>query len=103
MIEDVKDVDSKKSEDDTLLLVSGKIGDKDYIKKLSNAISQVYYKHKSVKLRCVGAAAVNNAVKAFIVSKGESQKRGDSLLLDPSFTTVSFHGEEKTGIILEVK
>ena len=100
MSKDVKDV---KTEDDTLLLVSGKVGDKEYVKKLSNAISQVYHKHKAVKLRCVGAAAVNNAVKAFIISKGESQKRGDSLLLDPSFTTVSFHGEEKTGIILEVK
>ena len=32
-------------------------------------------KHKAGKLRCVGAAAVNNADKAFIIPKGEAQKR----------------------------
>ncbi len=92
--------------DETLLLVSGSKGskdkDKDYVKKLSNAILQVFSKHDAVKLRCVGAASLNNAVKAFIIAKGESQKKGDSLLLDPSFTTVKFKGEEKTGIVLDI-
>lgn len=92
--------------DDALLLVSGSRGDKgkdkDYVKKLSNAILQVFAKHETAKLRCVGAASLNNAIKAFIIAKGESQKKGESLLLDPSFTTVTFGDEEKTGIILEV-
>jgi stage V sporulation protein SpoVS len=94
------------TDDETLLLVSGSCGDKgkdkDYVKKLSNAVLQVYYKHDSVKLRCVGAASLNNAIKASIIAKGEAQKRGDSLLIDPSFTTVHFGDDEKTGIILEV-
>jgi stage V sporulation protein SpoVS len=94
-------------EDGSLLLVSGSKGgkdvDKEYVKKLSNAILQVYYKHKAVKLRCVGAAAVNNAIKSFIIAKGEGQKRGDEFSIDPSFTTVVFHGEEKTGIVFDVK
>ena len=93
--------------DETLLLVRGSTGskedDKEYIKKLSNAILQVYYKHDVVKLRCVGAASLNNAVKAIIIAKGEAQKKGDVLIVDPSFTNVSFNGEEKTGIVLEVK
>ena len=92
--------------DETLLLVSGSRGDKgkdkDYVKKLSNAILQVFYKHDTVKLRCVGAASLNNAIKSFIIAKGEAQKKGDSILLDPSFTTVQFGAEEKTGIIMEV-
>ena len=92
--------------DETLLLVSGSRGDKgkdkDYVKKLSNAILQVFYKHDTVKLRCVGAASLNNAIKSFIIAKGEAQKKGDSILLDPSFTTVRFGTEEKTGIIMEV-
>ena len=99
---DVKDV----KVDESLLLVSGNRGgrgnDKDYVKKLSNAISQVFIKHNTVKLRCVGAASLNNAIKAFIIAKGEAQKKGDVLFIDPSFTTVSFDGDEKTGIILEV-
>jgi len=92
--------------DETLLLVKGstgdKIKDKENVKKLANAISQVYYKHGSVKLRCVGAAAINNAIKAFIIAKGDGQKSGERLFLDPSFTTVNFQGQEKTGILLEV-
>ena len=92
--------------DETLLLVKGSTGDKlrdkENVKKLANAVSQVYYKHGSVKLRCVGAAAINNAVKAFIIAKEECLKRGERLLLDTSFTTVNFQGQEKTGILLEV-
>ncbi len=92
--------------DETLLLVSGSKGDKrrdkEYVKKLSNAILQVFYKHDAAKLRCVGAASLNNAIKAFIIAKGEAQKREDSLIIDPSFTTVRFGDEEKTGIVLEV-
>jgi len=94
------------AQDEALLLVSGSKGDKgrdkDYVKKLSNAVLQVFYKHDVVKLRCVGAASLNNAIKAFIIAKGEAQKKGDSLLLDPSFTTVMFGTEEKTGIVMEV-
>ena len=93
--------------DETLLLVSGgrnksKEEVKEYVKKLSNAILQVFYKHKSVKLRCVGAGAVNNADKAFIIAKGEAQKRGDKFLMDLSFTTVHFGDEQKTGILKEI-
>jgi len=92
--------------DESLLLVAGSKGskgnDKDYVKKLSNAILQVFIKHAVVRLRCVGAASLNNAIKSFIIAKGEALKNGDNLLIDPSFTTVSFDGEEKTGIVLEV-
>lgn len=100
--------DEKKAEtkEDALLLVSGSRGDKgkdkEYVKKLSNAILQVFYKHDTVILRCVGAASLNNAIKSFIIAKGEAQKKGDSLLINPSFTTVKFGDEEKTGIIFEV-
>ena len=99
-------VDGVETLDETLLLVSGSKGDKgrdkDYVKKLSNAILQVFYKHESAQLRCVGAASINNAVKAFIIAKGEAERNGDDLLLDPSFTTVNFGGEEKTGIIFDI-
>lgn len=97
---------SKTNEPGNLLLVSGSKGskeaDKEYVKRLSNAVLQVSYKHDTVLMRCVGAAALNNAVKSFIIAKGEAQKKGDRLTMDPSFTTVNFQGEEKTGILIEV-
>ena len=92
--------------DETLLLVSGSKGskeaDKEYVKKLANAVLQVFSKHNSVKLRCVGAAANNNAIKSIIIAKGESEKKGEKLVISPSFTTVLFKDEQKTGILLEV-
>ena len=76
MTEDING--NAKKKDDSLLLVSGSKGsksnDKEYVKKLSNAILQVYSKHSAVKLRCVGAASLNNAIKSFIIAKGEAQK-----------------------------
>jgi stage V sporulation protein SpoVS len=103
------DVKGKVGEtDDTLLLVSGSRGskedDKQYVKSLANAILKVFSKHGEAKLRCVGAASLNNAIKAFIIAKGEAQKKGESLSIDPSFTTVKFKDQEKekTGIVLEV-
>lgn len=102
-----QDVKTDANVDEMLLLVSGSKGskgqDKDYVKKLSNAILQVYYKHNVVRLRCVGAASLNNAIKAFIIAKGEAQKKGDTILMDASFTNVVFGNEEKTGIVLEIQ
>ena len=104
MIEDTKEY--VETTDESLLLVSGSKGskerDKEYVKKLSNAIFQVYTKHNTVKLRCVGAASLNNAIKAFIIVKKELQKEEDIFLLNPSFTTVKFQNNEKTAILFEV-
>ena len=112
MVEDTKDVkDHMETNDETLLLVSGNrnwegsgTSSKEYIKKLANAILQVYEKHDSVKMRCVGAGALNNAVKSFIIASEEFKKKEDAgeLLLSPSFTTVDFNGDQKTGIVFEV-
>lgn len=92
--------------DPALLLVSGSKGDKsvdkEYVKKLGNALLQVFYKHKVARMRCVGAAALNNATKAFIIAKGEAQKKGDRLISEDSFTTVTFGDVEKTGILKEI-
>jgi len=106
MAKDVKAKDGN-VQDETLLLVSGckdktKEEIKEYVKSLSNAILQTLYKHGKARLRGVGAGAGNNADKAIIIAKGESQKRGDRLLVDLSFTTVNFGGDLKTGILKEV-
>lgn len=103
-----KNLDSKVGieSDETLLLVSGSKGtkykDKEYVKKLSNAIIQVFSKHDVVKIRCVGAASLNNAIKAFIIAKDDAYKKGIHLAIDPNFTNVEMQGQNRTGIILEV-
>lgn len=104
MTEDVKE--QRGDVDKSLLLVSGSKGDKgnnkEYVKKLANAITQVFSKHSKVKMRCVGAASLNNAIKSFIIAKNEAAQREEFFVLDASFTTVDFNGDFKTGIVLEV-
>lgn len=94
------------TEDPTLLLVSGskgsKIDDKNYRKKLSNAIMQVFLKHGTVRLRGVGAAANNNALLAYLIAEQEATQQGIILTVNPSFTNVVFNGETKTGTIFEI-
>ena len=93
-------------EDPTLLLVSGskgsKLDDKDYRKKLANAIVQVFSKHGSVRLRCVGAAANNNALLAYLIAEQGSIQQNIIFTISPSFTNVVFNGETKTGVIMEI-
>lgn len=93
--------------DEALLLVRGstrsRAEDKEYVKKLANAISQVYFKHDVARLRCIGAAAVNNAVKASAKAIEEMENEEIYLWMKPSFYTVKFGEDEKTAIMFEIK
>jgi len=99
-------VDEEK--DPAILKVNGSRGkdvDKEYVKKLANAILQTFSKHKVARLKCVGAAAINNADKAVIIASGEASKKGIEFVEKKSFTIAYFgdHGEiEKTGILKEI-
>ena len=91
--------------DPALLKVNGSRGkdvDKAYVKQLANAILKTFENCKIAKLRCVGAAAVNNADKAVIIASGEASKRGIELVEKKSFTVVEFGDVKKTGILKEV-
>ena len=95
-------------DDPTLLLVRGNIDDneerKRYIKALADAVLAVFHKHKKANLRCVGAAAINNAEKAVINASAEVAKAGINLATTSSFQTVTFNGtEEKTAILKTVR
>ena len=91
--------------DVTLLKVNGSKGkdvDKIYVKKLANALLQTFNKHGIARLRCVGAASVNNADKAIIIASTEAMNRGIELVEKKSFVVANFDGVEKTGILKEV-
>jgi stage V sporulation protein S len=93
--------------DPTFLAVKGFIEDKfaakSYVKNLAQAIVVTYQKHGTVNLRCIGAGAVNHAVKAMIIAFGDSKKKGIDLYFLPSFATVQFEsGEDRTAIVFNV-
>jgi len=92
------------SDDPTFLAVKGyfedKLAAKSYVKNLAKAVLVVYQKHNKANLRCVGAASINNGIKAVAVAIGDSNL---DLVISPSFTSVSFDGDlDRTAIVLGV-
>jgi len=98
--------DGNLKREDAVLKVRGSQGskeaDKEYVKKLANAIQSCFANQGVALLRYVGAASGNNALKAITIAKGEAAKNGLTLMVDPSFTVIKFGEDEKTGMILEV-
>jgi len=105
--EEKMEVKGSRQNSSNLLLIKGNFDSKEdaksYVKKLSQAILVVIQKYGSAKLRCVGAAAINNATKAEIIASGEAKKKGTNLAIIPSFMTVVFgKNDERTAVVLEV-
>jgi stage V sporulation protein S len=85
--------------DEQILRVAGKTSTQD----LAAAISHALYDGKKIGLRAVGAAAVNQAVKATAIASGYVAARGLSLACRPGFDTVTFaEGGERTAMVLRV-
>ena len=109
-IEDAPEVRNVINDDDeeleTLLLVKGSSDDdessKNYVNKLANANFNVVQKNDVSDLRSVGAASVNNAIKAIAVSRGEFAKKGIEIAVVPSFQTVFFGDKERTALVNSV-
>jgi len=107
--EDTHDKAIDNENDPTLLLIKGSCSDRDasrtYVKKAATAILATFQKHGEVHMRCVGAASLNNATKAFIIALGDAVTKGVNLAMVPSFKTVNFDndpGGPKTAIVLKV-
>ena len=100
--------EENKVEDPTLLLVTGCENVKDRsveassVKKLAHALTETVGKHGAARLKCVGAASVNKAVKAQTIANIDCEEGHFSCV--PEFGIAKFdNGEvEKTAIILVV-
>lgn len=69
---------------------------------LAAAISHALYDSKETRLRCIGAGAVNQAVKALCIAGGYVGQRGLSLATRPGFVTVDIDDQERTAILFYV-
>jgi len=68
---------------------------------VASAISNAFYEDQDVTMRAVGAAAVNQAVKAIAISRGYIATRGMDLVVRPGFTNVaSADGSKKISAIV---
>ena len=69
---------------------------------LASAIAHAVYDTRSVKLRAVGAGAVNQAVKAIAIARGYVAPRGFDLSCIPGFTTIDSREGEISAIVFTV-
>lgn len=71
--------------------------------ELAGAISHAVYDGKKVKLRAIGAGAVNQAVKSIAIAQGYVAQRGPSLATRMGFESVILPDEgERTAMVFHL-
>ena len=69
---------------------------------VASAIAHAIYDKHEVKLRAVGAGAVNQAVKAIAIARGYVAPRGLDLSCRPGFTTVESRDGSISAIVFTI-
>ena len=69
---------------------------------VGSAIAHALYESPQIKLRAVGASAVNQAVKAIAISRGYVAPRGLDLTCKPGFTTIESRDGEISAIVFAI-
>jgi stage V sporulation protein S len=69
---------------------------------VGSAIAHALYENPNVKLRAVGASAVNQAVKAIAIARGYVAPRGLDLTCRPGFTTVDSRDGQISAIVFTI-
>jgi stage V sporulation protein S len=69
---------------------------------VASAIAHAIYDSRAVKLRAVGAGAVNQAVKAIAIARGYVAPRGLDLTCKPGFTTIESRDGEISAIVFAI-
>lgn len=104
MAEESKVHDSELTQEDpTFLAVKGYIEDREeskkFLKNLSSAVFATVQKHGKARLRCVGASAVSNGVKAFIHVQNSLKERGIDIVMNADYAKVTFSGGEERNAV----
>lgn len=71
-------------------------------KAVAGAIAAIVKESGEVELQSVGAAAVNQAVKAIAIARTYMESSDDDLVVRPQFMEVAIDGESRTGIRLVI-
>ena len=69
---------------------------------MASAIAHAIYDKHEVKMRAVGAGAVNQAVKAMAIARGYVAPRGLDLVCKPGFTTIESRDGEISAIVFAI-
>ena len=75
-----------------------KIAAKSNCKSVAGAIASLIEKNEKVVLHAVGAASINQAVKAIAIARGSVASHGIDLITIIGFTKVIIDGKDKTAM-----
>jgi stage V sporulation protein S len=79
-----------------------KVSSKSAPASVAGAIAGMVKDHKSVEMQCVGAGAVNQAVKAIAIARGFLSPTGIEIAAMPSFADIEINGEKRTAIHISI-
>ena len=80
-----------------------KVGSKSNPSKVAGAIANIFRENKSATIQTVGAASLNQAIKAIAIARGFVAPSGKNLVCIPAFTDITIDGDERTAIKLIVE
>ena len=92
-------IDKTVSEDEPFLRVSASSNPQ----SVASAIAHAVYESRQVKVRAVGAGAVNQSVKAMAIARGYVAPRGMDLTFRPGFTTIDSRDGEISAIVFSIQ
>jgi stage V sporulation protein S len=95
----VTQIDKTVSEDEPFLRVSASSNPQ----SVASAIAHAIYESRQVKVRAVGAGAVNQSVKAMAIARGYVAPRGMDLTFRPGFTTIDSRDGEISAIVFSIQ
>lgn len=72
-------------------------------KSAAGSLAMVLKEHGFAEMIMIGAAAVNNAVKAYTIAKGHVAPLGMDIIMTSAFETTHIDGQEKTRIRITVE
>lgn len=72
-------------------------------KSAAGSLAMVLKDHGFAEMIAIGAAAVNQAVKAYIICKGHVAPLGLDIIMKGAFETTHIDGQEKTRIRLTIE
>ena len=70
---------------------------------VAGAIAGVIRQHDTAMVQAIGASAINQAVKSFIIARGYLKDDGLDIRMFPYFVTVEINGQERTAVRFSVE
>ncbi|MEG2338381.1 MAG: stage V sporulation protein S [Clostridium sp.] len=75
-----------------------KVSSKSNPNSVAGALAASIREKGSAEVQAIGAAAINQAVKAIAIARGFLAPTGSNLVCIPAFTEITIDNEQKTGI-----